>query len=188
MAIKKKKTAAKKKTVKRKSAAVNKKTVTKRKSAPVKKLVRKTVAKKKIAPKKKVARKPAVKVTRKKSVKTVKKVAVKAAPAKKSTAIQKPLTKPQLLTALAENSGVAKKDVVAVMDELTSLIERHIKKRSAGQFMLPGLLKIRTIKKKATKARKGRNPFSGEEIMIKAKPASTTVKVMPLRALKNMVG
>ncbi len=162
MAIKKKKTAKKKK-------------VARSKSPSVKKVVRKTAAKRKTAPKKK-------------AIKTVKKVAVKNAPVRKATAISKPFTKSQLLTALAENTGVAKKDVVAVMDELTSLIERHIKKRSAGQFMLPGLLKIRTIKKKATKARKGRNPFTGEEIMIKAKPASTTVRVTPLSALKNMVG
>ncbi len=127
-------------------------------------------------------------VTRKKTVKTVKKVAVKAAPVKKATAIKKPLTKPQLLTAQSDNTGIARKDVVAVMDELTSLIERHIKKRSAGQFMLPGLLKIRAIKKKATKTRKGRNPFSGEEIMVAAKPAHTVVKINPLRVLKNMTG
>ncbi len=186
MAIKKK--IAKRKTVKRKNSSVKKKPVAKRKSASVKKVVRKTVTKKKVAPKKKVALKPTAKVARKKTVKTVKKVAAKAAPIRKSSAIQKPLTKPQLLTALSENTGVSRKDVVAVMDEMARLIERHIKKRGAGQFMLPGLLKIRSIKKKATKARKGRNPFSGEEIMIAAKPASTTVRVTPLRALKNMTG
>ncbi len=184
----KKKTAAKKRTVNRKKVSLKNKTVAKRKSAPVKKTVGKTVTKKKSAPKKKAALKPSAKVARKKTVTTLKKVAVKPTPARKTTAISKPLTKSQLLTALAENTGVVKKDVVAVMDELTSLIERHIKKRSAGQFMLPGLLKIRTIKKKATKARKGRNPFTGEEIMIASKPASTTVRVTPLRALKNMTG
>ncbi len=150
--------------------------------------MRNTVTKKKSSPKKKAIRKPSTKIARKKTIETVKKVATKAAPVKKTTAIQKALTKSQLLTALAENTGVAKKDVVDIMNELASLIERHIKKRSAGQFMLPGLLKIRTVKKKATKARKGRNPFTGEEIMIAAKPASTTVRVTPLRALKNMTG
>lgn len=110
-----------------------------------------------------------------------------AAPVKKSPAIRDAMTKTQLLATIAENTGLTKKDVSAVMDELTDIIERHIKKRSAGQFTLPGLLKIRTVKKKATKARPGRNPFTGEEIMIKAKPASTAVKVTPLRRLKDMV-
>lgn len=97
------------------------------------------------------------------------------------------MTKTQLLTALAENTGVAKKDVAAVLDELSVIIERHVKKRAVGTFTLPGLLKIRTVRKKATRARKGRNPFTGEEIMIAAKPARTVVKVTPLMKLKSMV-
>ena len=107
---------------------------------------------------------------------------------RKTTAIQKPFTKTQLISSLAENTGLAKKDVSAVLDELAGVIERHIKKRAAGHFTLPGLLKIKTTRKPATKARKGRNPFTGEEIMIKAKPARTVVKALPLNGLKNMVG
>ena len=103
------------------------------------------------------------------------------------TAITSPYTKAQLITALAENSGVAKRDVVAVFEELDSLIERHIKKRGAGQFSVPGLLKIKTVRKPATKARKGRNPFTGEEIMIAAKPARTTVRITALKGLKEML-
>ncbi len=110
-----------------------------------------------------------------------------AAPVKAQTAIRAPLTKAQLMVALSEGTGVAKKDVVAVMDELNSLIERHIKKRGAGQFTLPGLMKVKTVRKKATKARKGRNPFTGEEITIAAKPARTAVRVTPLKNLKAMV-
>jgi len=105
----------------------------------------------------------------------------------KPTAITSPYTKAQLMTALAENSGVAKKDVVTVFEELDSLIERHIKKRGAGQFSVPGLLKIKTVRKPATKARKGRNPFTGEEIMIAAKPARTTVRITALKGLKTML-
>ncbi len=105
----------------------------------------------------------------------------------KPTAITSPHAKGQLMMALAENSGVAKRDVVTVFEELDSLIERHIKKRGAGQFSVPGLLKIKTVRKPATKARKGRNPFTGEEIMIAAKPARTTVRITALKGLKTML-
>ena len=110
-----------------------------------------------------------------------------AAPKKVTTPIRESYTKAQLLSALVENTGVAKKDVLAVMEELNSIIERHVKKRASGQFTMPGLMKIRTSRKPATKARKGRNPFTGEEIMIKAKPARTVVKITALKGLKEMV-
>ena len=74
-------------------------------------------------------------------------------------------------------------------DELKDLIERHVKKGSTGEFTLPGLLKIKTVKKPARKARKGvPNPFRPGEVMdVAAKPASTKVKVLPLKALKDFV-
>jgi nucleoid DNA-binding protein len=80
---------------------------------------------------------------------------------------------------------LSKKQVGSVMDELESLIERSIKKRSVGEFTLPGLMKITTVKKPAKKARKGINPFTGEETMFKAKPASVAVKVRPLKKMKE---
>ena len=107
-------------------------------------------------------------------------------PARKMTAISEPLTKSQLLSTLAENTGLDKKSVTAVMDEMSAVIERHLKKRGAGEFTVPGLMKIKTVRKPATKARKGINPFTGEEMMFKAKPAKTVVKVQPLKALKDM--
>ena len=116
-----------------------------------------------------------------------KKATRKAAPRKTASAIRNPYTKSQLVGALSENTGVAKKDVMAVLEELGSVIERHVQKRGAGVFTLPGLMKIRTTRKPATKARKGRNPFTGEEIMIKAKPARTVVKLSALKNLKEMV-
>ncbi len=124
--------------------------------------------------------------TAKKSV-AAKKSAAAAAPKQQTTAIRNPYTKAQLLTALTDNTGLAKKDVVTVMDELGNIIARHLKKRGAGQFTLPGLLKVRTLKKKATKARKGRNPRTGEEMMFAAKPARTVVRVTALKNLKLMV-
>jgi hypothetical protein len=72
-----------------------------------------------------------------------------------------------------------------VLAELETLIERSIKKRAVGEFTLPGLMKITTVKKPAVKARKGINPFTGEETMFKAKPASVAVKVRPLKKMKE---
>jgi len=108
------------------------------------------------------------------------------ATAKKPKIIKDRYTKTQILTEIAESTELSKKQVTSVLDELTDIIDRHIKKRACGEFVLPGLLKVTTVKKKATKARKGINPFTGEETMFKAKPASTQVKVRPLKKLKDM--
>jgi nucleoid DNA-binding protein len=107
--------------------------------------------------------------------------------AKKLAAITKPLTKSQTLAAIAETTGLTRKQVASVLDEVGSLINRHVKSGGAGHFTLPGLLKIKTIKKAATKARKGINPFTGLETTFKAKPARTVVKIQALKSLKDMV-
>ena len=105
-----------------------------------------------------------------------------------TAAIKDPLNKSQLLTTIADGCGMTKKEVAAVLDELSSVIHRQLKKRGgAGHCTLPGLLKIKTIRKPATKARPGINPFTGEETIFKAKPARTVVKVTPLKGLKEMV-
>ena len=91
-----------------------------------------------------------------------------------------------MLNHIAEVTELSRKDVAAVFDELTVLIDRHIKKKAVGEFKFPGLLKIKVVKKPAVKARKGVNPFTGEEMMFKAKPARNVVKVLPLKALKDM--
>lgn len=107
--------------------------------------------------------------------------------AKKTTAITEKYTKSAILAEIAANTDLSKKQVDAVLNELTNLIERHIRKRGVGEFTLPGLLKIKTIKKPAQKARKGvPNPFRPGELMdVAAKPASTKVKVLPLKKLKE---
>ena len=74
-----------------------------------------------------------------------------------------------------------------VIDGMSDLIGRHLDKKGAGEFVLPGLFKIATIRKPATKARKGINPFTKEEVVFKAKPARTVIKVRPLKKLKEMV-
>ncbi len=109
--------------------------------------------------------------------------------AKKPARIQKALNKTQILQDLSETTGIARKDVAAVLNELGGLIGRHIQKGAVGQFTLPGLLKVKAVKKPARKARKGvPNPFKpGETMNVPAKPASVKVRVLPLKKLKDMV-
>ena len=104
----------------------------------------------------------------------------------KATAVKQPMTKAQLLSAIAEETGLTRKQIVDVMDSLGGQIQRHIKKRGPGMFTLPGLLKIKTVCKPARKARKGTNPFTGEEMTFAAKPAHTVVRIQPLKGLKDM--
>ena len=103
-------------------------------------------------------------------------------------ALKEAMTKTQLLNALSESTGLQKKDVALVLDELGVLIERHIKRRAVGTFTLPGLLKIKAVRKPATKSRKMISPFTGQEITVAAKPASRAVKVQPLSGLKAYGG
>ncbi len=97
------------------------------------------------------------------------------------------LNKTQIQDQIAECTGLTRKQVGSVIECLGEVIEAHVKKNAVGEFILPGLLKISTVRKPAVKARKGINPFTKEEVMFKAKPASTTVKVRPLKKLKDMV-
>jgi nucleoid DNA-binding protein len=138
----------------------------------------------KAAPKKKAAAKSAPKAAAKKA--PAKKV-VAAAPKKNTAAITTKLSKSQVLLAVAEATSLTRKQVGSVLDELESMISRSISKKGLGEFTLPGLLKITTVKKPARKARKGINPFTGEETTFKAKPASVAVKVRPLKKLKEFV-
>ncbi|QDU63742.1 DNA-binding protein HRL53 [Planctomycetes bacterium Pan216] len=107
--------------------------------------------------------------------------------AKTAAAPPKPATKSQIITELAEKTGLTKKDVQAVFDEMGTMIGKHLSKRGPGVFSVPGLVKLKVQRKPATKARPGKNPFTGEDIMIKAKPARNVVKALPLKALKDMV-
>ncbi len=106
---------------------------------------------------------------------------------RKATALKEAMTKTQLIASLSESTGLPKKDVSAVLDELGIIIERHIKKRAVGTFTLPGLLRIARARKPARKARTMISPRTGEEIQVSAKPASTTVKLRPLAGLKRMI-
>ena len=123
--------------------------------------------------------------TKKAPAKAAVKAAPAKAPAKKTPTIREKMTKTQITASIADSTGLSKKQVADVLAELETLIEGSIKKRAIGEFTLPGLMKITTVKKPAVKARKGVNPFTGEETMFKAKPASVAVKVRPLKKLKE---
>mgnify|MGYP000377356184 CR=1 FL=1 len=153
---------------------------TKKKPAPKSKAAaKKAPAKKKVVVKKAPKKAAAKKVPAKKAV-------AKKVPAKKATGpIKTKMTKSQIFTDIGEAAELNRKQVAAVFDELESLIARSIAKRGLGEFTVPGLLKVTTVKKPAKKARKGTNPFTGEEQMFKAKPASIAVKVRPLKKLKE---
>lgn len=108
--------------------------------------------------------------------------------AKKPSAITEKQTKSQILSSIAEDTGLTKKEVTAVMDSLAEHAQAHLQKKGSGEFSIPSLgIKLRRVIKPARKARKGVNPFTGEEIMIKAKPATTSVKATVLKALKDSV-
>ncbi|VAW67594.1 Histone-like bacterial DNA-binding protein [hydrothermal vent metagenome] len=120
----------------------------------------------------------------------VKKKAAKKKVAKKkaaASAVKKPPTKSEILNHISADTELSRKEVSAVLESLSGLIEKNLKPRGPGFFNLPGLLKIKVIKKPATKARLGTNPFNGEEMMFKAKPARKVVKVLALKGLKDMV-
>jgi nucleoid DNA-binding protein len=168
-----------------------------KKKAPAKKAVAKKAPAKKAPAKKAPAKKAPVakKAAAKKAV--AKKAPAKKAPAKKAAVaapaakpkagVKAKMTKTAILNDIAESTNLSRAQVASVMDELESVIERHIRKRSVGEFTLPGLLKIKAAKRPATKKRMGRNPATGEEIVIAAKPATTRVRISALKKLKDMI-
>jgi nucleoid DNA-binding protein len=120
--------------------------------------------------------------------KSGKKAAAKKAPAaKKASAVTKKYTKTDILNDIAGSTGLSKKQVSAVLDEIASVIQRHISKKGPGEFTFPGLLKIKSVIRPARPARKGvPNPFKPGELMdVPKKPATTRVKVLPLKRLKE---
>lgn len=126
----------------------------------------------------------------KKAKKMKKKVKMAAKPVVKRgkvTAIKDKHTKNQIVGFISEDSGVDRKHVKLVFESLQRLAQAHLMNRGSGELTIPELgVKLRRVKKKATKARKGRNPFTGEEIMIKAKPARSAVRATALKKLKEL--
>jgi nucleoid DNA-binding protein len=99
----------------------------------------------------------------------------------------KPRSKSELLNSIADVTELPRKQVAAVFEALAGEIKKDLGKRGPGVLTVPGLLKLKVVRKPATKARKGINPFTGQETIFKAKPARNVVKAQPLKALKEMV-
>ncbi len=97
------------------------------------------------------------------------------------------MTKSEIYNQLSEITDLARKDIRGIFDELSGLAEKHLAGRGPGQFTIPGLCKMTVKVRPARKARKGINPFTGEEMMFKAKPKSKTVRIRPVKALKDLV-
>ena len=107
--------------------------------------------------------------------------------AKPTTTKKKPLSKSEILNAVSEEVGedVSRKHVKQVIETLVNVGHKELKKN--GIFLVPGFAKFVVVKKPATKARKGTNPFTGEEMMFKAKPARKIVRARPVKAAKDAV-
>ena len=101
--------------------------------------------------------------------------------AKKSSAP----TKSEIVAQICKDAELSRKQVAAVFESLNGQIKKSL--RSGGLFTLPGLLKLKVVKKPATKAREGINPFTKERMIFKAKPASKKVRALPLKSLKAFV-
>jgi nucleoid DNA-binding protein len=102
---------------------------------------------------------------------------------------QKPPTKTEVFATLSDKTGLTKKQIGSVLDELAALIKTQLGKKGPGVFVLPGLLKIKRHVRPKTKERWGTNPQdpTGPKIKYDAKPARTVVKVLALKNLKEMV-
>lgn len=151
--------------------------------AAKKKATAKKAAAKKVATKKTAARASAGKKTATKKTASKKKAAARAG----AGGVKKPPSKSEILGSIAESTELSRKQVASVFDALNGLIQDNLKPRGPGTFSVPGLMKIVVNKRPAKKARKGINPFTGEETVFKAKPASKVVKIRPLKNLKDMV-
>jgi len=99
----------------------------------------------------------------------------------------KRLTKAQVITEIANATDLDKKSVNRVFESLQELIRKQLTGRGPGEFVVPGLVKLRVTKKPATKERQGINPFTKQPITIPAKPASKKVRATALKALKDLV-
>lgn len=109
--------------------------------------------------------------------------------AKAKAAAKKPLTKSELLNAIASDTDLTRKDVNNVLASLNEHIEKSLGRRGVGVFTIPGLVKIEKRKVPARKARKNvPNPFKpGETMDIPAKPATTKIRLRALKGLKEMI-
>jgi nucleoid DNA-binding protein len=100
---------------------------------------------------------------------------------------KKRMTKSEFVGAIAKKSGLEKKQVTAALVALNEVVYKELSKGGAGEVVLPGLIKLVTVKKPAVPAREGINPFTGQPAVFKAKPASKVVKARPVKQLKDAI-
>jgi nucleoid DNA-binding protein len=103
------------------------------------------------------------------------------------TKTEKAMSKSEVTAALSESTGLTKAQVTTLFDSLATLVGKNLGPGGPGIFALPGLLKIKVVRKPATPARRGINPFTKQETTFKAKPARNVVKLQALKSLKAMV-
>ncbi|MGC9986380.1 MAG: HU family DNA-binding protein [Polyangia bacterium] len=98
-----------------------------------------------------------------------------------------PLSKSELIQLLSDQSEnkLTRKDVKGILETVATVGYAELKKN--GVFVVPGLVRMVVVKKAATKARKGINPFTKEPTVFKAKPARKVVKGRPVKAVKDAV-
>ena len=99
----------------------------------------------------------------------------------------KPRTKGEFYTTISGATGVPRKQIATIFETLGKVISADLSRSGPGVLNLGGMMKVTVVRKPATKARKGINPFTKEEVMFKAKPARNVIKIRPLKALKSMV-
>lgn len=99
----------------------------------------------------------------------------------------KRMTKAQVVAELAEMTELDKKAINNLFASMSQLINKELGPRGPGEFVLPGLVKLKTVKKPATKDREGINPFTKQPMLIKGKPASKKIRATAVKALKDMV-
>jgi nucleoid DNA-binding protein len=100
---------------------------------------------------------------------------------------KKPMNKTEILNALAEASGLTKQQVAGLFEQLAKLIQKNLANDGPGVLMIPDLLQVKVVRKPAVPEHKGINPFTKEEMLVKAKPAKNVVKLVALKGLKSLV-
>jgi nucleoid DNA-binding protein len=100
---------------------------------------------------------------------------------------EKAMSKSEITAALSETTGLTKAQVSSLFESLATLVGKNLGSSGPGIFTLPGLLKIKVVRKPASPARTGINPFTKQETVFKAKPARNVVKLQALKSLKSMV-
>ncbi|CAL7964061.1 DNA-binding protein [Gammaproteobacteria bacterium] len=118
--------------------------------------------------------------------KIIKKIVAKAKSTVKPLSIKKPFSKSEIAKSVAEMVGLGKNQATAAIESLVHIIKMHLSKKGPGIFVFPSMAKFHIVRKSATKARKGKNPFTGELMTFAAKPARNIVRIRPLKKLKDI--